>query len=64
MCNLGVTFVACGVCLALSSPARPQAPRSASDELAKFGATLDFIRERRMQDYRITAPGHRRGEVP
>ncbi len=56
MRNLGVTFVACGVCLALSSPARPQAPRSASDELGKFGATLDFIRERRMQDYRITAP--------
>ena len=29
---------------------------AASDELGKFGATLDFIRERRTPDYRITAP--------
>jgi pimeloyl-ACP methyl ester carboxylesterase len=56
--NRYVTFVACGVALALSSPARAQeSPSSGADEQRKLDAALDFLRARNARDYAISPGG-------
>jgi pimeloyl-ACP methyl ester carboxylesterase len=57
MRNRYVTFVACGLALALSSPTGTQErPAPNDDELRKLGAAFDFVRTRKAQDYTISTP--------
>ena len=53
-----VTLVACGVALALSSPAHTQERQSSSaDEQRKLDEALDFLRNRNARDYAISPSG-------
>jgi hypothetical protein len=57
MLNRCVTLVACGLALALSSPAGTQErPPSNGDELRKLDTAFEFFRERNARDYVISTP--------
>jgi pimeloyl-ACP methyl ester carboxylesterase len=57
MLNQSVALVACGLALALASPARTQErPPSNGDELRKLDTAFEFFRERNARDYVISTP--------